>query len=201
MPGSSGARTIGITVGTGTPAGLPRSARVRNSGAGVAGGSDSVGGDGWGAVAAGAGKDTDCGGLVQAPVVHCLVHGFGSGRGTSGGRFDRLVGLARLGLAHSVLGSVFGSILGAASGAGGELSCVAGSGVTTGRASRAAARPDPSFPNRSRRGAGAASIASSNGEDSMVVPLSDGRLATGVCHWKASSRPVTGDTGRQRSLT
>ena len=29
----------------------------------------------------------------------------------------------------------------------------------------------------------------------------DGSAATGVCHWKASKRPVTGDTGRQRSET
>ena len=48
---------------------------------------------------------------------------------------------------------------------------------------------------------GAASMASSNGEDSIASPLSDGSAATGVCHWKASSRPLTGDTGRQRSLT
>ena len=35
---------------------------------------------------------------------------------------------------------------------------------------------------------GVASIASSNGEDSIAAPLSEGSAATGVCHWKASSR-------------
>ena len=59
----------------------------------------------------------------------------------------------------------------------------------------------PLLGGSTRFGGGAASIASSNGEDSIAAPLSEGRLATGVCHWKASSRPVTGDTGRQRSLT
>jgi hypothetical protein len=33
-------------------------------------------------------------------------------------------------------------------------------------------------------------MASSNGEDSIVAPSSDGRLAPGVCHWKASRLPV-----------
>ena len=36
---------------------------------------------------------------------------------------------------------------------------------------------------------------------SMADPLSEGKAATGVCHLNASIRPVTGDTGRQRSLT
>ena len=54
---------------------------------------------------------------------------------------------------------------------------------------------------RSGPARGGASIASSNGEASTVTPLSDGSAASGVCHWNASSRPVTGDTGRQRSDT
>ena len=48
---------------------------------------------------------------------------------------------------------------------------------------------------------GRASVASANEDGSIAPVLSEGRLATGVCHWNASSRPVTGDTGRQRSLT
>ena len=51
------------------------------------------------------------------------------------------------------------------------------------------------------RAGGAASIAASNGEGSIAALLSDGNAASGVCHWNASRRPVTGDTGRQRSLT
>jgi len=79
------------------------------------------------------------------------------------------------------------------------LSCAAGTGVAS-IASSCGGSTRP-FAVSIRFAGAAASIASSNGEASIVADLSDVRLATGVCHWNASSRPVTGDTGRQRSLT
>src|ERR1700687_2130832 len=77
-----------------------------------------------------------------------------------------------------------------AAGATGELSCAADGAVTSAGGSRGGS---------TRRDG--ARIACSNGEDWIAAFLSDGNAASGVCHLKASSRPVTGDTGRQRSLT
>src|SRR5258708_15337165 len=86
-----------------------------------------------------------------------------------------------------------GAAVGAASGAAaaaGELSCAADGVVASAGGSRGGS---------TRRDG--ASIASSKGEASTVACLSEGNAASGVCHLKASSRPVTGDTGRQRSET
>src|SRR5579871_45617 len=46
----------------------------------------------------------------------------------------------------------------------------------------------------------AASIACSNG-DGSTAPEVDGSAASGACHWNASSRPETGETGRHLSET
>src|SRR2546427_12722403 len=83
-----------------------------------------------------------------------------------------------------------GAAVGATAAAAGELSCAA-AGV--------AASVGGSRGGSSRRDG--ASMACSKGEASTVACLSEGNAASGVCHLKASSRPVTGDTGRQRSLT
>src|SRR5580693_4242624 len=116
----------------------------------------------------------------------------GSGSGCGGDAWGAGCGGAAGGAAGKRTGSAVATC--------GELSCAAGSGFTSAGSSRGGSA-GTSVTATSRRGEGAASMASSNGEDSIVAPLSDGRLATGVCHWKASSLPVTGDTGRQRSLT
>ena len=85
-----------------------------------------------------------------------------------------------------------GRRLGHVAAACGELSCAAGrlhGGSTGGSRGGSYARGAAAawLPRRAR-------IRS-------VACLSEGKAASGVCHWKASSRPVTGDTGRQRSLT
>ena len=79
---------------------------------------------------------------------------------------------------------------------GGAVSSVGGSGAWGGGSVGAAGAA--TWGRSIRRGV---SMASLNAVDSTVTALSDGSAASGVCHWKASSRPVTGDTGRQRSDT
>ena len=152
IPGSSGARTIGMMAGIGAGAGLPRSARVRNTGVAAAGDDSATSGAGL----------TGSAGVT-------------AGSSLVGGR--RLVSWPR-GAANCPARRATGSGAGTAGSTGLSL----GAAVT-------------------RFGGGAASMASSKAEDSIVAPLSEGRLATGVCHWNASRRPVTGETGRQRSLT
>src|ERR1700736_1192765 len=82
----------------------------------------------------------------------------------------------------------------------GELSCAAGENTSLSRCRGGSTKFFPDISPR-RGDGGAASIASSNGEDSIAALLSDGKAESGLCHCKASSRPDTGDTGRQRSLT
>src|SRR6202035_372667 len=86
-----------------------------------------------------------------------------------------------------------------ATAASGELSCAAGGAgsITTGWLAGSfdtsfEVSSNASFGSSTRRGGAAASIASSNGEDSIVPFLSDGNAASGICHWNASSRPDTG---------
>ena len=62
------------------------------------------------------------------------------------------------------------------------------------------ARPSLGRDLAARRGRGQHRFLERRGLDGRAL-VRDGRLATGVCHWNASIRPVTGDTGRQRSLT
>src|ERR1700722_16710535 len=144
IPGSSGARRIGITAGTGAPPGLARSGGERNNGAGAETCGSGCGDDGWGA----AGAD--------------VTGGDGAWGGVAGG--------------GAGAGEAAGSATGSAVAAGGELSCAAGSGFTSAGIWACSSRGDSSWAPvtaMSRRGDGAASMASSNGEDSIVVPLSD----------------------------
>ena len=118
IPGSSGARTMGITAGMGVGTAFGMSCRARNRGA-AATGAGSVAGGGTGAGAtAGAGSST-------------------------------------------------------AAASGGALSWAAGAGSTGGAAGSLSGRLRRLDQPRPRRGV--ASIASSNGEDSIAAPFSDGR--------------------------
>ncbi len=93
----------------------------------------------------------------------------------------------------------------AVSAAAGTTSAVTGSsccGTTIGAAG-AASRGDSCGAGAGGRFTGVlgSTRSASADSDSASTGLSDGSAASGVCHWNASRRPETGDTGRQRSET